>query len=171
MNCTRHGCGGCIDEGYCDRCGLAPARDRDRAGTRLPAPQAMSEPAPEAPTQRVGGPTRSRSVARRQLGAGLVEVPAASSPEPLRAVMADPQVAEPRRFCHRCGSPVGRAREAAAGRREGYCPRCGTPFSFVPKLRAGDVVGEQYEVAGCLAHGGLGWIYLARDRNVADRWV
>ena len=28
---------------------------------------------------------------------------------------------------------------------------------------------------GCLAHGGLGWIYLARDRNVsdtvADRWV
>ena len=29
----------------------------------------------------------------------------------------------------------------------------------------------QYEVAGALAHGGLGWIYLARDRNVSDRWV
>jgi serine/threonine-protein kinase PknG len=29
----------------------------------------------------------------------------------------------------------------------------------------------QYEVAGCLAHGGLGWIYLARDKNVSDRWV
>ena len=29
----------------------------------------------------------------------------------------------------------------------------------------------QYEVVGCLAHGGLGWIYLARDRNVDDRWV
>ena len=26
-------------------------------------------------------------------------------------------------------------------------------------------------MAGCLAHGGLGWIYLARDRKVADRWV
>jgi serine/threonine-protein kinase PknG len=26
-------------------------------------------------------------------------------------------------------------------------------------------------VVGCLAHGGLGWIYLARDRNVSDRWV
>jgi serine/threonine-protein kinase PknG len=26
-------------------------------------------------------------------------------------------------------------------------------------------------VLGCLAHGGLGWIYLARDRNVNDRWV
>lgn len=24
---------------------------------------------------------------------------------------------------------------------------------------------------GCLAHGGLGWIYLAIDRNVSDRWV
>jgi serine/threonine-protein kinase PknG len=32
-------------------------------------------------------------------------------------------------------------------------------------------VANQYEVAGCLAHGGLGWIYLARDRNVSDRWV
>jgi len=29
----------------------------------------------------------------------------------------------------------------------------------------------QYEVAGCLAHGGLGWVYLAKDRNVSDRWV
>src|ERR1039458_5530878 len=27
---------------------------------------------------------------------------------------------------------------------------------------------EQYEVLGCLAHGGLGWIYLAKDRNVSD---
>jgi len=26
-------------------------------------------------------------------------------------------------------------------------------------------------VAGCLAHGGLGWVYLARDRNVSNRWV
>ena len=32
-------------------------------------------------------------------------------------------------------------------------------------------MANQYEVAGCLAHGGLGWIYLARDRNVSDRWV
>ena len=26
-------------------------------------------------------------------------------------------------------------------------------------------------MAGCLAHGGLGWIYLAKDKNVSDRWV
>ncbi len=29
----------------------------------------------------------------------------------------------------------------------------------------------QYEVLGCLAFGGLGWIYLARDHNVSGRWV
>ena len=32
-------------------------------------------------------------------------------------------------------------------------------------------MARQYEVLGCLAHGGLGWIYLAKDRNVSDRWV
>jgi len=35
----------------------------------------------------------------------------------------------------------------------------------------GELVGGQYEVLGALAHGGLGWIYLAKDRNVNDRWV
>ena len=33
------------------------------------------------------------------------------------------------------------------------------------------MVAGQYEVQGCIAHGGLGWIYLAIDRNVSDRWV
>ena len=85
--------------------------------------------------------------------------------------MADPQVAEQRRFCARCGEPVGRGRDGARARTEGFCRKCGRPFSFTPKLRAGDLVAGQYEVVGCLAHGGLGWIYLARDRNVSDRWV
>lgn len=40
-----------------------------------------------------------------------------------------------------------------------------------PELNAGDVVADQYEVQGCIAHGGMGWIYLAIDRNVSDRWV
>lgn len=40
-----------------------------------------------------------------------------------------------------------------------------------PKLSPGDLVAGQYEVLGCLAHGGLGWVYLAKDRNVSDRWV
>ncbi|MFD4522483.1 tetratricopeptide repeat protein, partial [Streptomyces sp. NPDC058470] len=38
-------------------------------------------------------------------------------------------------------------------------------------VSAGDIVHGQYEVVGCLAHGGLGWVYLAVDRAVSDRWV
>jgi serine/threonine-protein kinase PknG len=38
-------------------------------------------------------------------------------------------------------------------------------------LAKGDVVSGQYQVEGCIAHGGLGWIYLARDRNLDDSWV
>ncbi|GAB1335666.1 serine/threonine-protein kinase [Streptomyces sp. E-15] len=88
-------------------------------------------------------------------------------------VLADPEVPERKRFCSRadCGVPVGRARGDRPGRTEGFCTKCGHPYSFVPKLKAGDIVHGQYEVAGCLAHGGLGWIYLAVDRAVSDRWV
>lgn len=80
---------------------------------------------------------------------------------------------ERKRFCSRaeCGAPVGRARGERPGRTEGFCTKCGHPYSFVPKLRAGEVVHGQYEVVGCLAHGGLGWVYLAVDRAVSDRWV
>ncbi len=66
---------------------------------------------------------------------------------------------------------MGRSVDGRPGRTEGFCPQCRTRYSFDPKLAAGDVVGGQYVVAGALAHGGLGWIYLARDRNVSDRWV
>ncbi|MFF4008207.1 tetratricopeptide repeat protein [Streptomyces sp. NPDC001717] len=110
---------------------------------------------------------------RNQLGAGLVKVPEVPRPDPSTAVLENPEVPERKRFCSRsdCGAPVGRARGDRPGRTEGFCTKCGHPYSFVPKLRAGDVVRGQYEVAGCLAHGGLGWVYLAVDRAVSDRWV
>ncbi|MBT2876233.1 serine/threonine-protein kinase, partial [Streptomyces sp. McG7] len=110
---------------------------------------------------------------RGRLGAGLVQVPPIPRPDPRRMVLDNPEVPERKRFCSRsdCGAPVGRARNDRPGRTEGFCTKCGHPYSFVPKLRPGDVVHGQYEVVGCLAHGGLGWIYLAVDRAVADRWV
>ncbi|MEV5886398.1 tetratricopeptide repeat protein [Streptomyces sp. NPDC052020] len=113
------------------------------------------------------------STARGRLGAGLVEVPPIPRPDPRSMVLDRPEVPERKRFCSRsdCGAPVGRARAGQPGRTEGFCTSCGHPYSFVPKLRAGDVVHGQYEVVGCLAHGGLGWIYLAVDRAVSDRWV
>jgi serine/threonine-protein kinase PknG len=83
----------------------------------------------------------------------------------------DPQVAEGKRFCSNCDQPVGRGRDGRPGLTDGFCRNCGTRFSFSPKLERGELVAGQYEVLGCLAHGGLGWIYLAKDRNVSDRWV
>ncbi|WP_225636825.1 serine/threonine-protein kinase [Streptomyces solaniscabiei] len=117
--------------------------------------------------------TPAGSSARGRLGAGLVEVPAIPRPDPRAMVLDNPEVPERKRFCSRsdCGAPVGRARGDRPGRTEGFCTKCGHPYSFVPKLKSGDVVHGQYEVVGCLAHGGLGWIYLAVDRAVSDRWV
>ncbi|MGC5342410.1 tetratricopeptide repeat protein [Streptomyces sp. DT171] len=113
------------------------------------------------------------SSGRGRLGAGLVLVPDVPRPDPRSAVMGNPEVPERKRFCSRsdCGAPVGRSRGERPGRTEGFCTKCGHPYSFVPKLRGGDIVHGQYEVAGCLAHGGLGWVYLAVDRAVSDRWV
>ncbi|HET7666559.1 MAG TPA: tetratricopeptide repeat protein, partial [Mycobacterium sp.] len=79
--------------------------------------------------------------------------------------------AESKRDCSNCGRPVGRGRAGRPGASEGVCPDCGTLFSFTPQLETGDLVAGQYDVQGCIAHGGVGWIYLAIDRNVSDRWV
>lgn len=40
-----------------------------------------------------------------------------------------------------------------------------------PQLQPGDVVAGQYEIQGVIAHGGMGWIYLAQDHYVAGRVV
>ncbi|MFD8466872.1 tetratricopeptide repeat protein [Streptomyces cyaneofuscatus] len=113
------------------------------------------------------------SSTRGRLGVGLVQVPDVPRPDPRTAVMENPEVPERKRFCSRsdCGAPVGRSRGERPGRTEGFCTKCGHPYSFVPKLTGGDIVHGQYEVVGCLAHGGLGWVYLAVDRAVSDRWV
>ncbi len=176
-SCARPGCDGIVDDGYCTDCGMAPVRAEPApaeaaAATRPSRGRTPSASAAAVPgTRRWGGSARTRTTSRAHLGAGLVEVPPVAFRDPALAVMEDPRVAEARRFCARCGGPVGRSHGGAPGRSEGFCRNCGAPFSFAPKLRPGDVVAEQYEVVGCLAHGGLGWIYLAKDHNVADRWV
>jgi serine/threonine-protein kinase PknG len=190
MSCTQPGCGGKITDGYCDACGMAPpravppARGAGRAPASGTAPGSPVEPSAFATAPRTtmagglsttalrrSGTTRTRGTATHHLGAGLVEVPPVPYRDPSSAVMTDPHVAESHRFCAGCRDPVGRGRDGSPGRTEGFCRTCGTPFSFMPKLARGDIVAAQYEVVGCLAHGGLGWIYLAKDRNVADRWV
>ncbi len=85
--------------------------------------------------------------------------------------MSDPTVPARKRFCWKCNSPVGRSAEGEPDNPSGICPHCGARFDFTPLLEPGDLVVGQYEVQGCIAHGGLGWVYLAIDRNVSDRWV
>ncbi|GAA5012818.1 serine/threonine-protein kinase [Kitasatospora paranensis] len=189
VGCTRD-CPGTIDaDGYCDECGLAaPAGE----ATAVHVPSARTGSARSFSRRSMSGRSRShgstrtgsgRSVSvrssrgstgtgrRGNLGAGLVEVPPVPRHDPASAVLANPEVPERKRFCSRCDSPVGRSKNGDPGRPDGFCTKCGTPYSFTPKLRRGDLVGGQYEVLGCLAHGGLGWIYLAIDRRVSDKWV
>ncbi|WP_454786396.1 serine/threonine-protein kinase PknG [Mycobacterium antarcticum] len=107
----------------------------------------------------------------RRLGGGLVEVPRVPERDPLEALMTNPVVAEAKRFCWNCGKPVGRSTSDGEALSEGWCPHCGSAYSFLPQLSPGDMVIDQYEIKGCIAHGGLGWIYLAFDKNVNDRPV
>src|SRR5689334_3630062 len=167
MTCTEPDCGGTVVDGYCDVCGTAPA----------PTKAVPTSTAPMASTPRSRGSARAGSSktgsTRGRLGAGIVAIPPVPKGNPVKAILTDPQVPESQRFCSNseCNQPVGRTRDGMPGRVEGFCPSCGTRFSFVPKLSRGDLVGGQYEVKGCIAHGGLGWIYLAIDRNVHNRWV
>jgi serine/threonine-protein kinase PknG len=169
MKCAEPGCGGVVVDGYCDLCGTAPATAAPTQGLTSPTPSVST--ARSARTSRSGSATGTSN--RGRLGAGIVEMPRIPKGDPAAAILTNPQVPERNRFCGNaeCNQPVGRGRDEEPGRPEGFCTRCGTRYSFVPKLSRGDLVGGQYEVQGCLAHGGLGWIYLAIDRNVRNRWV
>ncbi len=201
VRCTQRGCSGSISDGYCDVCGMAaesPASPSPAAAvTAPPTATAAGSAAGAVPTgsvrsarsssvtNRLGqvpiGSARSAPGSRRttrlggqgvsRLGAGLTEVPPVPILDPRQALMDPPVVAEDKRFCSVCQAPVGRSREGSPGRTKGFCPKCRTPFDFDPKLQPGTMLGGQYEIVGALAHGGMGWIHLARDRNVNDRWV
>jgi serine/threonine-protein kinase PknG len=160
--CARPGCGGAVEDGYCTVCGVAPAGGA-AASPAGGSTAGSASVAGSVPTSRPSGSTfASRSSAgsgRGSLGAGLVEIPPIPASDPAKAVLKLPQVPENKRFCSVCGQPVGRSRADAPdipGRTEGFCRNCGAPFSFEPRLQAGELVAGQYDVLGCLAHGGLG---------------
>jgi serine/threonine-protein kinase PknG len=172
--CDEPGCGGAVVDGYCDICGAAPEADgRADPTATAPAPPPTKSTA-GVPSRRIARTGSSRSTsARGRLGAGVVSIPRVPKSDPAAAILVDPQVPERNRFCGNlnCRKPVGRTVDGEPGRAEGFCTQCGSRYSFVPKLSRGDLVGGQYEVQGCIAHGGLGWVYLAVDRNLKDRWV
>jgi serine/threonine-protein kinase PknG len=107
---------------------------------------------------RRSAPTVGKS-SRRQLGAGLVVIPALPSTVPELSILASAQVPENKRFCAGCNQAVKRDR--------GFCTKCGQKYNFVPSLAPGDLIGDQYEVKGAIAYGGLGWIYLGLDKKLS----
>jgi serine/threonine-protein kinase PknG len=186
--CVQPGCSGKILDGYCDICGTAadtpPAPTAAQADPVSHFEGSVATSASRVQSAAIGSKragsgtsstrrtrTGSQRMRAARLGAGLTTVPPAPPVDAAKAIMPNAQVPEDKRSCSKCGNKVGRSIDGHPGRAEGFCPHCGQQFSFTPKLQQGDLVGGQYEVAGALAHGGLGWIYLARDRNVSNRWV
>ncbi len=190
-SCAQSGCSGTVTDGYCDTCGMAGASGPTGVVADGPSPtdqEAMDVSVATSAsnvtstafgsaraTQGSASTRRARAGSQRlraaRIGAGLTSVPPAPPVDPAKALVPDAAVPENKRSCSKCGNAVGRGRNGKPGRSEGFCPQCRQEFSFTPKLKKGDLVASQYEVAGPLAHGGLGWIYLARDKNVSDRWV
>ncbi|GAA4691258.1 serine/threonine-protein kinase [Nocardioides conyzicola] len=186
--CTQPGCSGSILDGYCDVCGSPATAAPSVAHEAQPlsggdgsvatsASRVQSAAIGSRLAQSTGSTStrRTRSGSERvrsaRLGAGLTVVPPAPAVDASKAINPHPEVPEDKRTCSKCGHAIGRSIDGKPGRTEGFCPQCGQEFSFTPKLQPGDLVGGQYEVVGAIAHGGLGWIYLAKDRNVSNRWV
>lgn len=149
-DCNRRGCSGRVTvTGFCDQCGL----------------RALA----------VGRPTAVPTT-------GPITLPRFAGPAPEDRVLVDPVFPEQSRFC---GNPDCRTwdgdrwRLTEVGRRyrdqpaldEGYCDQCETWFSFRLKLARGDLVDGRYRVVGPIAHGGQGWIYLARDERLEGSLV
>lgn len=143
----------------------------------VPSKPWSGEPGSHDTDPMAGGATRATRPVRRRasrqmgLGSGLTQVPDAPDVNPRDAVLAEPVLPEDRRECSGCRHRVGARRFGRPGRVRGYCTQCGTRFDFEPQLHRGDILSEQYEVVGCLAYGGQGWVYLAVDRRVENRWV
>ncbi len=182
--CKQPGCTGMIEDGYCDVCGHAAVKS-EAAKAAVGASARQSRPSgpfrssgpisSSSGTTGTGSTPISRSATgsrrtshtssrttRKQLGAGLITLPDLPSLEPEKAILLDPKVPERKRFCAKCDAPL--KREA------GFCGKCGTKYSFIPTLKAGDLIANQYEVRGPIAFGGLGWIYLAFDK-LLSRYV
>ncbi len=118
-----------------------------------------------------GPPDNSQPVAREWMCAGLVPLPIFDFPDPATRILSN-NLPEQGRICGNdgCNAEIGRARSGEPAHTEGSCPQCGTPFTQTPKLREGDLVADRYEIVGCLARGGLGLVYLAKDTNL-DHYV
>lgn len=179
--CGDAACQGLYEDGYCNTCGNAataspsssapaaqPGLSHRTGGTRASnktSGTALSG-VTSATSTRVSRGTRVSS-SQRQLGLGLVAVPVIPKSDPLKALMAEAKVPANKRICGgylKSGDPCGNVLDK---REKGFCPKCQTKYNFIAGLDKGELVAGQYEVLGCIAFGGMGWIYLAKDVTLA----
>ena len=173
MNCPEPGCTGDIGpDGYCSVCGMKVSTLDDVSSATTVVPKQPSVDSGVAKSSSGSGTKASRATGRtgssprNRLGGGFIDIPPIAEHDPATAVIEDLVIPENKRTCSVDGEPVGRGRDGEPGRTEGFCPKLRPSVLVHAQARAqAIVVGGQYEIVGCLAHGGLGWIYLARDRQ------
>jgi serine/threonine-protein kinase PknG len=140
--CPHFGCAGEVDEvGWCSECGRSAADVR-------------------------GVPSSEDRMF--QAAGGLISVPVFTGDDPSSRVISDPAT---ERFSRRCRTPgchelIGSSYAGQPALLKGFCQKCGAAYDFEPRLTPGDVVAGQYEIIGPIAHGGQGWVYVARDRHL-----
>ena len=174
--CSDTNCPGLYEDGYCNTCGNAATASapqavangnshRSRSSRRDSAKTSgtMLTGVASTTTSRVSRGTRVTAASHRQLGLGLLNVPLIAKSDPLKALMPEAKVPAAKRVCAgylKSGDPCGNVLDK---REKGFCPKCQTKYNFIPGLETGELVAGQYEVLGCIAFGGMGWIYLAKD--------
>ncbi|MGY0059224.1 tetratricopeptide repeat protein [Streptomyces sp. LZ34] len=169
-DCRGAGRGRINARGFCSECGRK-ARGRAPGSPSPGAPVPASASAIlESESTATAARARRRAVARkftvRPAGDGLMDLPRVELPSLRDLIDNDPQPPSQGQPCGGCEETVGAPYAGQPALWAGVCHRCRRPFDFTPQLRPGDLLGGQYEVVGCVAYGGLGWVYLAEDTQL-----
>ncbi|MDX3226312.1 serine/threonine-protein kinase [Streptomyces sp. ME19-01-6] len=171
-DCRGAGRGRINVRGFCSECGRK-ARGRGPGSSSPGASAAASASGSailESESTATGARARRRAVARkftvRPAGDGLMDLPPVELPSLRDLIDDDPQPPPQGQPCGGCEETVGAPYAGQPALWAGVCHHCRHPFDFTPQLRPGDLLGGQYEVAGCVAYGGLGWVYLAEDTQL-----
>ncbi|MFF7650562.1 tetratricopeptide repeat protein [Streptomyces sp. NPDC007983] len=172
-DCPGGGRGRINDRGFCAECGRRPrpAAPAEPTAARATGPRTGSDSLRSGSTTATDR-ARRRDAARKftlgPAGDDLLDLPRVELPSLTDLVLDDPRPPSRGQICGRpgCEETVGAPYNGEPALSAGFCPRCRHPFDFTPRLRPGDLLGDQYRVIGCVAYGGLGWVYLAEDTQL-----